>query len=1130
MKKYEKLACAAATVALAIACGGGGDGGGTPTTPQTGVFQDREVAGLSYSTPTQSGVTNAQGEFQYMAGETVTFKVGDVEIGSSVGAAEVTPVDLVSTASTSADAQVQNILVFLQSLDADGNADNGIDVTTESGNFVDKTLDFTKAVADFATELTSKLPAGRTLVSHEQARAHFDSNQNRLADGGLTKTYEFTRTGGNSTTSYGGQIARLYLINAIKDYTNNTLKDASPQVAEADVKARFSALYDETDHSDENLVDIHALSEGVAYDQTTIDDISSGKKLVNKTAGNDYTTDHKPWDDGTSFKGWEDADIAEFGGNILTPEGLINAFFTKIANQSGNTSDRFDVNGEKIGEVYTTEKRQDLNQLIQKFLWGAVAYSQAADDYLSNDTDGKGLKSGSKWYQKNKVDQDYTAVEHAWDEGFGYFGAPINFKHYSDLEIAGKTGRSEYAKKSNDYDDSGKIDAKSEVVPVGHAYYAAKRDADDATGEMDLTKKIFDAFVEGRTILAKAGDRTGGENDRKLTDAETASLVAQRDIVIKNWEIVMLTSSAYYINKTLGYVVQLKTDLSDTEKASALKNYGKYWSELKGFALGLQFNKDPLLSYADFLRVHSLIGDSPELEKGKFDGYIASLEEARSILLDAASKDGSTIYKTVYGNETLLDVANTSIDSLNTTYEFTENTTVKYTGQTARHLLIQKIKSFTKLNASGNSSTAVLERLVELYTTADAEKTEAVTISNTKDDQMNVGDISSSSRLQNKTAGNDNGTNKDVNFIDWTDGESFKGWSDTSIEASTVAGVDGAGTPNIKTPEGLIWAFFHTLASQMDQADWNDDAGNALPSYVTKKRQDLQQLLEKFLWGAVTYYQAADDYMGDNATGKGIISKNEVNVEKGYTDLEHAWDEAFGYYGASRDYNSSNYTDVTIGKGTSYDTDNDGKVDLKTEQIYGHAKYAGKRDQQDPTEVLNLTKTIFEAFNVGRTIIYNAAQQELSADELKQLRHQRNIILENWEKVILATSAHYINDTLDDLEKLQDATKYETGDTKASVLNDYAKHWSELKGFALGLQFSPTSKVTSEQFQTVHTLIGDHPELDSSKYADYETKLKDAKFILLGVSGSTIQSALALEEEFANSGASIPGVSPGDGD
>lgn len=1118
MKKYEKLACAAATVALAIACGGGGDGGGD-SGPLTGVFQDSHVIGLSYVTPTRSGNTNEKGEFKYLAGEKVKFSVGDIVLGESEGAAEVTPVDLVEGAMTSGNTQVQNILVFLQSLDATADKTDGIDISAVADDFIGQALDLTvDSETTFFAEFSGKLPSGKTIVSRAEARGHFDADQNRLADGGTTKKYEFDRDG-SSTTSYGGQIARLYLINAIKEYTNDGLAGQTGE----QVNARLSALFDEKVHSDEDLVDIDGVDDEIAYDQTTIDDISSDKNLKGKIAGNDSGgTDHKVWGNGNTFKGWEDEDIAAHGGDIDTPEGLIKAFFSKLAAQADSTETRKDVNDQPINEVYTTEKRQDLNQLIQKFLWSSVAYSQAADDYLSSDVPGKGLKAGSDWYTKNGVAKNYTNVEHAWDEGFGYFGAPINFKDYSDLEIAGKAGRSEFANRANDKNEDGKIDAKSEVVLVGHAYYAAKRDADDATGEMNLTKKIFDAFVTGREILAKAGDR----ENRDLTDAEMESLIAQRDIAIKNWEIVMLTSSAYYINKTLKYVVELK---ADDKSASALKNYGKYWSELKGFALGLQFNKDPLLSYADFLRVHSLIGDSPELEKGKFDGYIASLEEARSILLDAASKDGSTIYKTVYGNDTLLDVATTSIDSLNTTYEFTENTTVKYTGQTARHLLIQKIKSFTKLNASGNSSTAVLERLVELYTKADDDKTEAVTISNTKDGQENVGDISSSSRLQNKTAGNDNnGDQKNVNFVDWNDGESFKGWSDTSIQADTVDGVDGAGTPNIKTPEGLIWAFFHTLAKQMDETDWEDADGNALPSYVTKKRQDLQQLLEKFLWGAVTYYQAADDYLGDNATGKGIISNNLVNVDNGYTALEHAWDEAFGYYGASRDYNSSNYTDVTIGKGTSYDTDKDGKVDLNTEQIYGHAKYAGKRDQQDPTKVLNLTKTIFEAFNVGRTIIYNAAQQELSADELKQLRHQRNIILENWEKVILATSAHYINDTLDDLEKLQDATNYETGDTKASVLNDYAKHWSELKGFALGLQFSPTSKVTSEQFQTVHTLIGDHPELDSDKYTDYEAKLKDAKSILLGVSGSTIQSAL--EEEFANSGASMPGVSPGDGD
>ena len=42
-------------------------------TVQTGAFIDSPVEGINFRTETQSGTTNAAGEFQYLAGESVTF-------------------------------------------------------------------------------------------------------------------------------------------------------------------------------------------------------------------------------------------------------------------------------------------------------------------------------------------------------------------------------------------------------------------------------------------------------------------------------------------------------------------------------------------------------------------------------------------------------------------------------------------------------------------------------------------------------------------------------------------------------------------------------------------------------------------------------------------------------------------------------------------------------------------------------------------------------------------------------------------------------------------------------------------------------------------------------------------------
>ncbi|MFD0796204.1 hypothetical protein ACFQZJ_01930 [Maribacter chungangensis] len=102
-----------------------------PPAVLTGVFRDSEVQGLSFSTTTQNGITNDKGEFTYLEGETVTFKVGELTLGSATGAALITPISLLQTVDASASIEsheVQNMAAFLQTLDKDADHSNGIEI------------------------------------------------------------------------------------------------------------------------------------------------------------------------------------------------------------------------------------------------------------------------------------------------------------------------------------------------------------------------------------------------------------------------------------------------------------------------------------------------------------------------------------------------------------------------------------------------------------------------------------------------------------------------------------------------------------------------------------------------------------------------------------------------------------------------------------------------------------------------------------------------------------------------------------------------------------------------------------------------------------------------------------------
>ncbi|MBW2507182.1 MAG: DUF4856 domain-containing protein [Deltaproteobacteria bacterium] len=410
------------------------------------------------------------------------------------------------------------------------------------------------------------------------------------------------------------------------------------------------------------------------------------------------------------------------------------------------------------------------------------------------------------------------------------------------------------------------------------------------------------------------------------------------------------------------------------------------------------------------------------------------------------------------------------------TFEREGESTVAYLGQSTRQVLIEDVVGLIQQISddvlggqnldrydTAEEVFAFLTPLYELGGAADPNRT----IPNLVADgdttlQSTYADLNDAN-LQSKLAGNDAVTD----HADWNGGD-FVGWE----SANLVVDAEGTlGAP--QTPESLLLGLFWTFATQASSAATGSFPIHAgTPLYLTPDGLDLTQLVEKFLLGAVNFSQGTDDYLDDDVEGKGLLSVNELDEANVYTTLEHQWDEAYGYWGGARDYSEYSDEEIAAAGGRAafsngyHDTNGDGVIDLLSELNFSASVNAAKRDLgSTPDAPTDFSGDADRAFRTGRALITAAFEAGTPLD-LPAVQANRDAAVLAWEKAYAATAIHYINEVLSDMDAI------DGGDYSFA---DHAKHWSELKGFALAFQFNPRSSMSDDDFAALHQAIADAP-------------------------------------------------------
>lgn len=204
MKKLITMSSVAVASLVLVGCGGGSTT--TSASTGTGFYVDAAIAGVEYSCGTQVGITDGFGKFTFDNNQGCTFKVGNVllrEVNAS------TLVDGMTIFEDNADTAR-----FLQTLDRDGDASNGIDVSSSAKN-----LTLTSVPKDDTVlhNVQSDLDAnddkyeGRVVTTQESQR-HLEETRSILEQNGNHTQYDSSSSSEQTTAYFGDKVNNLIVV------------------------------------------------------------------------------------------------------------------------------------------------------------------------------------------------------------------------------------------------------------------------------------------------------------------------------------------------------------------------------------------------------------------------------------------------------------------------------------------------------------------------------------------------------------------------------------------------------------------------------------------------------------------------------------------------------------------------------------------------------------------------------------------------------------------------------------------------------------------------------------------------------------------------------------------------------
>tara|TARA_Y100000991_G_scaffold139455_1_gene105063 strand:+ start:6681 stop:7823 length:1143 start_codon:yes stop_codon:yes gene_type:complete len=322
--------------------------------------------------------------------------------------------------------------------------------------------------------------------------------------------------------------------------------------------------------------------------------------------------------------------------------------------------------------------------------------------------------------------------------------------------------------------------------------------------------------------------------------------------------------------------------------------------------------------------------------------------------LGSCKKKGCTDENAInYDSEAEKDDGSCEELQVPTTYVFSDsdgNSTVSYGGQTARMDMLSEMTSYLKTaNTSGGSNQLDAATLLSMY-------------DNSYTGWSDQGLVGNGKQLKSKTALGDAGVQAQ-----------FEAWM-TDAAAATPPTEDGY---YLQAATGQEWT----------------------------------QLIEKGLMSACFASQMTGNYLAGIESDDNSVAVDPANG-KYYTEMEHHWDEAYGYFTDAVDYPTN-----------------------------GTNRFWGKYANNTLETLLGSATTMSRAFRTGRAAI--------SAGLTDQVPAQVAIIQEETRRMVAGMAIHYLN-----------STKQKVADGESQ--NKVNHYMSEAWAFIYGMQFCANPDMTPD--------------------------------------------------------------------